>query len=95
MAVHAGIGLFQRFRTLNDEHPLGLFVMRRGGVAAGFQNQSQLLLLHRAGIKFPQGIARCGQLFKIHGGFLLILLRLYHRWQAYLPLSIDGTDILA
>ena len=51
------------------EDPLGLVVM--GGRALyRLQDQVQLLLLHRAGIKFPERVPLCGQLFKKSIGFL-------------------------
>ena len=66
VAVHAGVCLFQSLGAPEHEDPLGLIVMGGGSVAACLQNQIQLLLLHRAGIKFPERVSLCGQLFKIH-----------------------------
>lgn len=66
VAVHAGVCLFQSLRAPEHEDPLGLVVMGGRGVAARLQDQVQLLLLHRAGIKFPERVPLCGQLFKIH-----------------------------
>ena len=67
VGAHARVRLLQGLGALENEDALGLVVMGGGGVASGFQNGSQLLRLHRAVTEFAQGIARFGQLQKLHG----------------------------
>ena len=69
MGGGAAVGLFQRLRRPDDKNTLGLEIVGGGGVAAGLQNQVQLLLLNRAVTELAERIPLRGQLFKIQGSF--------------------------
>ena len=67
MGGGTAVGLFQHLRRPDDKNTLGLEIVGGGRVAAGLQDQIQLLLLNGTVAEFAEGVALRGQLFKIHG----------------------------
>ena len=74
VGAHAGIRLLQRLRTLEYEDALGLEIVGGRRVAAAFQDEGQLLLLHGAIAVLAEGISFRRQLCKIHGNISFFVI---------------------